>query len=92
MITSDDGRQPRNRRWALVVVPAAAAGLTALAACGSSGGAATSSPPANPSASASASAAAAAEGLKTATVGNATILTNAKGFTLYSFAPDSATK
>jgi predicted lipoprotein with Yx(FWY)xxD motif len=92
MITSDDGPQPRNRRWALVVVPAAVAGLTALAACGSSGGAASSSPPANPSAAASASAAATAEGLKTAKVGSATVLTNAKGFTLYSFAPDTATK
>src|SRR3984957_20070015 len=92
MITSDDGPQPRNRRWALVVVPAAVAGLTALAACGSSGGAASSSPPANPSAAASASAAATAEGLKTAKVGSATVLTNAKGFTLYSFAPDTSTK
>jgi predicted lipoprotein with Yx(FWY)xxD motif len=35
---------------------------------------------------------AAAGGLKTATIGGATVLTNAKGFTLYSFAPDSATK
>jgi predicted lipoprotein with Yx(FWY)xxD motif len=35
---------------------------------------------------------AAAAGLKTATIGGATVLTNAKGFTLYSFAPDTATK
>jgi predicted lipoprotein with Yx(FWY)xxD motif len=34
---------------------------------------------------------AAAGGLKTATIGGVTVLTNAKGFTLYSFAPDSAT-
>ena len=37
-------------------------------------------------------AAAAAAGLKTAKVGGVTVLTNAKGFTLYSFAPDTATK
>ncbi len=38
-------------------------------------------------------AAAAAPGaLRTATIGGATVLTNAKGFTLYSFAPDTATK
>ena len=30
--------------------------------------------------------------LKTATIGGVTVLTNAKGFTLYSFAPDTATK
>ena len=32
-----------------------------------------------------------AAGLKTTTIGGTTILTNAKGFTLYSFAPDSPT-
>jgi predicted lipoprotein with Yx(FWY)xxD motif len=37
-------------------------------------------------------AAAAPGGLRTATIGGATVLTNAKGFTLYSFAPDTATK
>ncbi len=42
--------------------------------------------------SASGAAAATAEGLKTATIGGVTVLTNAKGFTLYSFAPDTATK
>jgi predicted lipoprotein with Yx(FWY)xxD motif len=34
----------------------------------------------------------AAGGLKTATIGGVTVLTSAKGFTLYSFAPDTATK
>ena len=42
--------------------------------------------------SASGAAAATAEGLKTASIGGVTVLTNAKGFTLYSFAPDTATK
>jgi predicted lipoprotein with Yx(FWY)xxD motif len=34
---------------------------------------------------------AAGAGLKTTTIGGTTVLTNAKGFTLYSFAPDTAT-
>jgi predicted lipoprotein with Yx(FWY)xxD motif len=91
MITSHDRLKARNpRRWALLVLPAAAAGLAALAACGSSGSSSASSPAV--SSNASASAAAAAAGLKTAKVGGVTVLTNAKGFTLYSFAPDTATK
>jgi predicted lipoprotein with Yx(FWY)xxD motif len=83
------------RRRMLLVLPAAAA-AAALAACGSSGTSASapasgSSTP-SASASASASAAAAAVGLKTAKVGSTTVLTNAKGLTLYSFAPDTSTK
>jgi predicted lipoprotein with Yx(FWY)xxD motif len=69
----------------MLVVPAAAAGLAALAACCSS-----SSSPAGSSA-ASGSAEATAVGLKTASIGGVTVLTNAKGFTLYTFAPDTAT-
>jgi predicted lipoprotein with Yx(FWY)xxD motif len=114
VITSHDRLKVRNRRRrALLVVPAAVAGLAALAACSSSSSssssapssapAATSSAPATSSAaagssasaggaSASGAAAATAEGLKTATIGGVTVLTNAKGFTLYSFAPDTATK
>ena len=50
--------------------------------CGSgSGSTGTSSP-----------AAATTGNLKTTTIGGATVLTNAKGFTLYSFAPDTSTK
>ena len=37
----------------------------------------------------SAAPAATGTGLKTATIGGTTVLTNAKGFTLYSFAPDT---
>jgi predicted lipoprotein with Yx(FWY)xxD motif len=58
--------------------PATGASATGSAAAGSG--------------SASGAAAATAEGLKTATIGGVTVLTNAKGFTLYSFAPDTATK
>jgi predicted lipoprotein with Yx(FWY)xxD motif len=64
--------------------PAAAA---VLAACSSSG---TSS--AGGSTSTGSPAAATTGNLKTTTIGGATVLTNAKGFTLYSFAPDTPAK
>ena len=99
---------PNRRRRALLAVPAAAAGLAALAACSSSSSSSSSAPasttptsgsstPAGSTAtpggsSASGAAAATAVGLKTATIGGVTVLTNAQGFTLYSFAPDTATK
>ena len=53
---------------------------------------ATSSSAAAGGGSASGAAAATAVGLKTASIGGVTVLTNAKGFALYSFAPDTATK
>jgi predicted lipoprotein with Yx(FWY)xxD motif len=91
MTTSHEGQKIRHRRrWTLLVLPAGAAGLAALAACGSSGTSASVSGASTPSAATSA--AAAASGLKTAKVGGVTVLTNAKGFTLYSFAPDTSTK
>jgi predicted lipoprotein with Yx(FWY)xxD motif len=103
MITSQDRlKMPNRRRPGLLVVPAVAAGLAALAACSSTSSSSSSAPssaPAtgasatgSPAAAASGAAAATAEGLKTASIGGVTVLTNAKGFTLYSFAPDTATK
>ena len=74
----------------LLAVLAVAAAAAVLAACSSSG---TSS--ASGSGSTSTSSPVATTGgssLKTATIGGATVLTNAQGFTLYSFAPDTATK
>jgi predicted lipoprotein with Yx(FWY)xxD motif len=72
----------RNRWWvtAALTVP-----LVLLAACGSSssGGSSGSSAPSSSSASASSS------GLKTAKTSMGTVLTNAKGFTLYWFSPDT---
>ena len=71
-----------NRLRILLAVAATAA---ALAACSSSatssasGGGTSNSP------------AATAGSLKTATIGGVTVLTNASGFTLYSFAPDTST-
>ena len=88
MIRSLTRLEARNRLRMLLAVLAVAAAAAVLAACGSSGtssagggGTSTGSP-----------AAATAGGLKTATIGGATVLTNANGFTLYSFAPDTPTK
>jgi predicted lipoprotein with Yx(FWY)xxD motif len=91
---------PMRRRRMLLVLPAAAAAAAALAACGSSGtsaGAGSTSSGSTSSGGTSsggttAPATVAAVGLKTAKVGGVTVLTNAKGFTLYSFAPDTSAK
>jgi predicted lipoprotein with Yx(FWY)xxD motif len=73
----------------LLALLAVAAAAAVLAACSSSG---TSSTGSGGSTSTGSPAATAAGSLKTATIGGVTVLTNAKGFTLYSFAPDTATK
>ena len=81
-----------HNRW---FVPAGLAGVALIAAaCGSSSPSGTSSPASQPSSSSSAASPAAASGnaLKTATIGGIKVVTNAKGFTVYSFAPDTATK
>jgi predicted lipoprotein with Yx(FWY)xxD motif len=75
------------RRYRLMLaLPAAAAAAAVLAACGSSGGSSGSS------SGSSSPAAASSSSLKTAKIGGATVLTSPKGFTLYSFAPDTSTK
>ena len=79
-------------RWS---APAGLAGLALIAAaCGTSAGGNSSSATAPSSSSSAAASPAAASGtvLKTATISGTTVLTNAKGFTVYSFAPDTATK
>lgn len=77
----------------------AAAGLAGIAliaaACGTSLTASNSSSPTQPSSSSSVAAspvAASGRALKTATISGTRVLTNAKGFTLYWFVPDTATK
>ena len=76
----------RNRRpWMLLALPAAAAAALVVG-CSSSN---TSS--GGSSGGSSDHAAPAAGSVKTATIGGATVLTNAQGFTLYSFAPDTPT-
>jgi predicted lipoprotein with Yx(FWY)xxD motif len=73
-----------------------AAGMAAVAisaaACGSSAssGAGESGPASSAPASASGQAAP-GSALRTATIGGVTVVTDARGFTLYSFAPDTAT-
>jgi predicted lipoprotein with Yx(FWY)xxD motif len=86
MIRSVTRLEALNRLRMLMAVLAAAAAAAVLAACSSSG---TSSAG---SGSSSSPVAAASSTLKTATIGGATVLTSAKGFTLYSFAPDTPAK
>jgi len=77
---------PKRLRMLLALLAVAAASAI-LAACSSSGASSTSG-----STGTSSPAAATAGNLKTTTIGGATVLTNAKGFTLYSFAPDTSAK
>ena len=69
----------------MLALPAAAAVAAVLAACGSSGSASSSSSGTSNHAVASVSS------LKTAKIGGATVLTNAGGFAVYSFGPDTST-
>ena len=88
MIRSLTRLEARNRLRMLLAVLAVAAAAAVLAACSSSG----TSSGGGGSTSTGSPAAATAGNLKTATIGGATVLTSAKGFTLYSFAPDTPTK
>jgi predicted lipoprotein with Yx(FWY)xxD motif len=71
----------------LLALPAAVAAAAALVACSSAG----ASSPSSSGSSTSSPAAAAAGTVTTATIAGVTVLTNSKGFTLYSFAPDTPT-
>jgi predicted lipoprotein with Yx(FWY)xxD motif len=68
-----------------VAAVAMTAGACSSSSSGSAGSAAPSSAPASPGAAGSGAA------LKTANVNGVTVITNAQGLTLYSFAPDTAT-
>ena len=89
MIRSLTRQEAPKRLRMLLAVLAVAAASAILAACSSSG---TSSAGGSGSTGTSSPAAATTGNLKTTTIGGATVLTNAKGFTLYSFAPDTSTK
>ena len=80
MIKSITRLKARNGLRMLLALPAIAATVAVLAACSSSG----TSAAGGGSTSTSSPAAATAGSLKTATIGGATVLTNAGGFTLYS--------
>jgi predicted lipoprotein with Yx(FWY)xxD motif len=84
MIGSLSRLEARKRLRMLLALLAIAAAAAVLAACSSSATSSTSG--------SSSPAAATAGGLKTASIGGATVLTNANGFTLYSFAPDTSAK
>ena len=88
MIRSLTRLEAGKRLRMLLALLAVAAAAAVLAACSSSGTSSTS----GGSSSSSSPAAATAGSLKTATIGGATVLTSANGFTLYSFAPDTPTK
>ncbi len=79
-------------RWFL---PAGLAGVALIAAaCGTSSPSGSTGTASAPSSSSAAAASPAASGtvLKATTIGGTKVLTNTKGFTVYSFAPDTATK
>jgi predicted lipoprotein with Yx(FWY)xxD motif len=88
MIRTLTRQKAPNRLRMLLALLAVAAASAILAACSSSG---TSSAGGSGSTGTSTPAAATTGNLKTTTIGGATVLTNAKGFTLYSFAPDTPT-
>jgi len=86
MIRSQSSLKAHNGRlWMMLALPAAAAATALVVGCSSSG---TSS---GGSSSGGSGQAAGAGSLKTAMIGGATVLTNGKGFTLYSFGPDTPT-
>ena len=89
MIRSLTRLKGRNGLRMLLALPAVAATAAVLAACSSTG---TSTTSGGSSTSTSSPAAATAGSLKTTTIGGATVLTSSKGFTLYSFAPDTPAK
>jgi predicted lipoprotein with Yx(FWY)xxD motif len=90
MIRSLARLEARNRLRMLPALLAIAAAVAVLAACSSSGTSSTSGGGSS-SSSSSSPAAATADSLKTANIGGVRVLTNAEGFTLYSFAPDTPT-
>ena len=79
----------RNKWWA----PAGLAGVALVAvACGSSSTGGSAGSGSSASSAVASPVGASSSALKTAKIGSATVVTNAKGFTLYWFAPDTATK
>ncbi|HTT53689.1 MAG TPA: hypothetical protein VMH35_20025 [Streptosporangiaceae bacterium] len=92
MISFEREYTMRNRWWApvgLASLALVAAACGSSAAPGSSGASSSSASSAASSSAAGTTSSSAA--LKTAKIGSLTVLTNAKGFTLYWFAPDTST-
>src|SRR5262249_22690216 len=76
-VGTKNGAKERSMRIRIVAAAGVAAVVVGAAACSSS--------------SSSTGAAGSGAGLKTATINGVSVVTNAQGFTLYSFAPDTAT-
>jgi predicted lipoprotein with Yx(FWY)xxD motif len=91
MIRSLTRLEARNRLRMLLALLAVAAAAAVLAACSSSATSSASGSGGGSSTSTGTPAAATTDNLKAATIGGVTVLTNSKGFTLYSFAPDTPT-
>ena len=91
-VGTGNGAKERSMRIRWLAVAGVAAVAMGAAACSSSSSStgAGSGTPSSASASASGSAGSGA-GLKTATINGVSVVTNAQGLTLYSFAPDTAT-
>jgi predicted lipoprotein with Yx(FWY)xxD motif len=77
-----------NKVW---LVPAGLAAAFVIGACSSSSSSTSSGGAASSATPASSAPAAGSSALKTAKIGGATVVTNAKGLTLYWFVPDTAT-
>jgi predicted lipoprotein with Yx(FWY)xxD motif len=77
-----------NKVW---LVPAGLAAAFVVAACSSSSSSTSSGGAASSASQASSAPATGSNALKTAKIGGAAVVTNAKGFTLYWFVPDTAT-
>ena len=84
----------RQISWAPADLAAVALATLAVvaAACGCSSGGGSAGSGSSSSAAASPATGSSSAALKTAQIGGVTVVTNAKGFTLYWFVPDTATK
>jgi predicted lipoprotein with Yx(FWY)xxD motif len=84
-------RSSRSRTPAALAVVAVAALAVVATACGSSSGGGSAGSGSSASAATSPATGSSSTALKTAKIGGVTVVTNAKGFTLYWFVPDTAT-
>jgi predicted lipoprotein with Yx(FWY)xxD motif len=82
----------RNRWWATTAFAVATLAVAACGSSGSGGGSSSSAGSSGSSTSSGTQAASTTSVVKTAKIGNATVLTNSKGLTLYTFAIDPMNK
>ena len=89
---TENGARKTSKRVRLLAAAGVAAVAMSAAACSNSSSTPSAGSGTPPSASASTpGSAGSGAALKTATINGVTVVTNARGFTLYSFAPDTAT-